>query len=156
MTAEQLITLKEQFDLVQEHPELEHYIQELLYNKDDVYVDFPKEIDDQLIDRSQMSFVDQLTYDYNVPGYIEFEEIELTEGAPTPIARLSHCNGEELVISLHGGCIVGWLDENGKNRLFNHPEEKYDIETPIGSSGINFAFPQFGPGKLPFDGVVNK
>lgn len=150
--------LRDRYKISQENPATAEIVKEELGIRDDMpYVQYPEEGDEALIDRSKMSFVDQLTFDYNVPGYVEFENQSLKGGVETPTVRLTHCNGEEIIISLHGGCILAWLDPVGRNRLFDHPDEVFDNVSPISSSGIGFAFPQFGKmGNLPQDGFVNR
>ena len=122
-----------------------------------VYVEYPVEGDAASEDRSGMSFIDQLISDYQVPGYVEFEEMKTKSETTIPVVRLSHCNGEEVVISLHGGCLLSWKGQDGRERLFQNPEETYDKRRPIRSSGLTLAFPQYGKsGVMLEDGFVNR
>jgi len=118
--------------------------------------EFPNEGDDQKIDRDSMSFLDQLFFDFNVPGFIEFDEMTFQEGHQTPVAILSHPSGDRVVISLHGACIVAWITRSGDNRLFIDPYEQFDNQSPIMDSGMNLSFPSYNAGVLLEDGILNR
>ena len=147
------------FKRAQEDPAFAEEMDRILHpeGEDGVYVEYPVEGDAASEDRSGMSFIEQLISDYQVPGYVEFEEMETKSGAAIPVVRLSHCNGEEAVISLHGGCLLSWKGQDGKERLFQDPEEPYDERQPIRSSGSTLAFPQYGKsGVMPENGFLNR
>lgn len=99
-----------------------------------------------------LDFVDKLKLEYNLPGYVGFKRDEFG----FPIVTMSHRNGEECIVSLHGGNITSWKGRDGYERIFRHPDYKVDGIKPIKGSGIELVFPQFGPGFLPIDGFANK
>jgi len=67
-------------------------IDSMLHNNDTTYAVFPDATEAETVDRSQMSLVEQLTLDYNVPGCGEFEEMDV-DGKETTTVHLSHCYG---------------------------------------------------------------
>eukprot|EP00210_Caulerpa_lentillifera_P000344 g337.t1 len=118
--------------------------------------EFPHEGDDKLIDRSSMSFLDQLRFNFNVPSFIEFEEMSFQRGYQTPVVILTHPIGDRVVVSLHGGCILAWISKSGENRLFIHPYEQFDNRSSIMDSGISLSFPSYNAGLYPEDGFINR
>lgn len=148
--------LKKSYDAAMADPETVVMMDKALHGDEDFFAIYP-DPKAPPIDRSSMSFIDQLTHDYNIPGYIGFEEVTIQEGFKTPVVRLSHCNGEEAIIDLHGGCIISWTDKLGRDRLFRHPEAVFDNRHSVDGTGISLVFPTFGiMGAMPEDGFAKR
>ena len=136
MTPEEVDELHEEYQKAQKDPLLPFELDQMVNDPNEYTVVYPRESDEQLIDRSKMSFVEQLNFDYRVPDYIDFEETTIKGDVATPIVRMTHCNGEQVVVSLHGGCVLSWHGSKGRNKLTVHPDEAFDNTSAITKSGI--------------------
>ncbi|CAD7702082.1 unnamed protein product [Ostreobium quekettii] len=116
-----------------------------------VFADLPDEGD--CMERLQaegLSLVEQLNRRFRAPGYIWFEEDE----HGMPVVKLAHRDGQEVTVQLHGANITSWKRVDGEEAIFVRPDATFDTNVPL-NSGTQFVFPQYGPGTLPKDGLVN-
>eukprot|EP00192_Tetraselmis_astigmatica_P004854 CAMPEP_0117675508 /NCGR_PEP_ID=MMETSP0804-20121206/15646_1 /TAXON_ID=1074897 /ORGANISM="Tetraselmis astigmatica, Strain CCMP880" /LENGTH=473 /DNA_ID=CAMNT_0005484523 /DNA_START=359 /DNA_END=1780 /DNA_ORIENTATION=+ len=73
----------------------------------------------------------------------------------TPEVMLNHPNGSSVCIALEGGTVTSWKKPDGRELIYMPQQEFSYTGSTVQRGGISLAFPQFGYGALPHDGVLN-
>ncbi len=73
------------------------------------------------------SYIKKLNDDHGIDGFVEFY---MTESG-MPACYLFHPSGQTLEVMLQGATVHRWLDVNGRNLLFNPPDEELKPGLPF-------------------------
>jgi len=87
---------------------------------------------------------------YGIDGAVDF-----FERGPDTYVRLSHPNGSSAVVDLLGACVTSWKTSDGREMLYSSSDGSSRLSGSKQRGGMNLAFPQFGYGQLPRDGIVS-